>query len=772
MNEVRNYRQFDHEDNLDEMIDDAYYESEVDLVKIENLLSEAEKPIYSGCTKFTKLSAFFRLYNMKAKKGWSDMSFTELWQKKRNSEEDKEGVPTKVLWYIPPIPNLIRFYRNVDHAKNLTWHANMIIKDGRLRHPTDLPAWKSVDCEWPSFSNEPRNIRVALSTSGINPHTSLSSKYSCWSVMLVIYNLPPWLYMKRKFTLLTLLISGPKQPGNDIEFYLASLIDDLKTLLNEGVRAYDAYLKEEFTLRVMLLWKINDFPTYGNLSGCSVKGYKDYPICEEKTFSQYLKHSRKVCYMGHRKFFPRRHYFRTWKNEFSGGQEFGLAPVPLSGNQVLNKVSVIQFKVGKPIVCPIKKKKGRGKSVGKDKTEVRMTSADESKSPWKKKSIFFELEYWENLLLRHNLDVMHIEKNVYDSLIGTLLNIPSKSKDEYLHGVTSVGDQSTLNKSNGGYGGKGSVVCSITQDERHEALCLVLQNIDEIQPYIEDHFVWIRKKYPSKSKNQKWIQDEHYRTFSTWLENKVAIEVTQTSSHVSNIVKWISRGPSLNVFKYPSYIVNGTQFNTLERDNVRTTQNSGVCIVAKIMQISSSKDQNLVECDMTFYGVIQEFWELDYITNRVLVFLCDWVKSDKGVKVDDLGFTSIDLNRIWHKNDHLIMETQAKLVFYVNDPSNKQWSVVVPTQLIDWRDKENDLTEYPIDDGVDDDDVCLRFDGDDISMADPGGFYDDFPLPGLDDDCLLPGLENDVGQEENDDNAIEDGRSGRGLCTMPDIAKM
>ncbi|XP_062094924.1 uncharacterized protein LOC133803998 [Humulus lupulus] len=57
-------------------------------------------------------------------------------------------------------------------------------------------------------------------------------------------------------------------------------------------------------------------------------------------------------------------------------------------------------------------------------------------------------------------------------------------------------------------------------------------------------------------------------------------------------------------------------------------------------------------------------------------------------------------------------------------------------------------------------------------MADPGGFDDDCPLPGLDDDCPLPGLENNVGQEENDDTAIVHVRSVRGLCTMPDIAKM
>ena len=47
----------------------------------------------------------------------------------------------------------------------------------------------------------------------------------------------------------------------------------------------------------------------------------------------------------------------------------------------------------------------------------------------KKKSIFFQLPYWKMLLLRHNLDVMHIEKNVCDSIIGTLLNIEGKTKD-------------------------------------------------------------------------------------------------------------------------------------------------------------------------------------------------------------------------------------------------------------------------------------------------------------------------------------------------------
>lgn len=34
---------------------------------------------------------------------------------------------------------------------------------------------------------------------------------------------------------------------------------------------------------------------------------------------------------------------------------------------------------------------------------------------------------WQYNVLRHNLDVIHIEKNVCDNIIGTLLNLDKKS---------------------------------------------------------------------------------------------------------------------------------------------------------------------------------------------------------------------------------------------------------------------------------------------------------------------------------------------------------
>jgi hypothetical protein len=40
-----------------------------------------------------------------------------------------------------------------------------------------------------------------------------------------------------------------------------------------------------------------------------------------------------------------------------------------------------------------------------------------------------ERPYWKDLDIRHSIDVMHIEKNVCESLLGTLLNTHGKTRD-------------------------------------------------------------------------------------------------------------------------------------------------------------------------------------------------------------------------------------------------------------------------------------------------------------------------------------------------------
>ena len=100
----------------------------------------------------------------------------------------------------------------------------------------------------------------------------MNSIYSTWTIVLVNYNLPPWLYMKQENLILSTLISGPDSPKNNIDVYMQPLIAELKALWNIGVETYDSLTDGNFNLRASVLWTISDFPGYAMLSGWSTKG--------------------------------------------------------------------------------------------------------------------------------------------------------------------------------------------------------------------------------------------------------------------------------------------------------------------------------------------------------------------------------------------------------------------------------------------------------------------------------------------------------------------
>ena len=79
--------------------------------------------------------------------------------------------------------------------------------------------------------------------------------------------------------------------------------------------------------------------------------------------------------------------------------------MPPSGDEILEKMQKLDVKLGK------------------------LNAKNVPSTRHKKLSIFFDLPYWRTLHVRHFLDVMHIEKNVCESLISTLLNVPGKTKD-------------------------------------------------------------------------------------------------------------------------------------------------------------------------------------------------------------------------------------------------------------------------------------------------------------------------------------------------------
>ena len=207
---------------------------------------------------------------------------------------------------------------------------------------------------------------------------------------------------------MSLLIPGPKAPGKEIDIYLKPLVDELHDLWVNGLLTYDYASKTNFNMRAALMWTINDFPAYGNLSGWSTKGYMACPVCNKYTPCVGL--GRKIAYIGHRCYLPLGHRWRR-SRRFDGKFEDRLPPFDLTGEDILAQLSNLED-------VPL------GKHPLHSQTRRRSEELN-----WTKKSVFFLLPYWSSHLLRHNLDVMHIEKNICDNILGTMLGLDGKTKD-------------------------------------------------------------------------------------------------------------------------------------------------------------------------------------------------------------------------------------------------------------------------------------------------------------------------------------------------------
>ncbi|GJR27461.1 zinc finger, PHD-type containing protein [Tanacetum coccineum] len=155
----------------------------------------------------------------------------------------------------------------------------------------------------------------------------------------------------------------------DIDVYLRPLIDDLKVLwAKPGVETIDVATGLKFNMRAMVLWTINDFPARSSLSGWSGQGYRACPTCNEDT--PYVRVLGKTAYVGHRRFLKKPHKWRR-SLEFNGETKNGDPPREFSRDAIMTQLARLPTRVK---------------------------------------------------------DVMHIEKNVLESILNTLL-MNDKSKD-------------------------------------------------------------------------------------------------------------------------------------------------------------------------------------------------------------------------------------------------------------------------------------------------------------------------------------------------------
>ncbi|KAH0750560.1 hypothetical protein KY290_029792 [Solanum tuberosum] len=500
----------------------------------------------------------------------------------------------------------------------MTWHKDERVDDEIMRHPADSMAWKSFDELHPSFALDPRNVRLGLTSDGFQPFRNSKTSHSIWPVVLIPYNLPPWLCMKQENFILSMIIPGPNGPGDAIDTYLQPLIEELKELWEVGIETYDASTRQNFKLHASLLWTINDFPAYGNLSGWSTKGKLACPCCKKDTSSIRLTNRKKQCFMGHRRYLPLSHKWRKETKTFDGNKEERAAPKICSGIEILDQVQDLE-----------------GIQLSKDPKKRKKISHEKRQDNWNKKSIFSELPYWKCLLLRHNLDVMHIEKNICDNIMGTIMNVQGKTKDTIKTrlDLQEMNIRSELHPIQNGEKIEVPTACYTLSPEDKHKLCLFLKNLKVAQLH--------------KGDDSRMMED----------------------------LLSISRGPTQYLRRSNGYVVNGYRFHIEDYDKKLRTQNCGVVVLGE-----NDKDSE----NLDYYGVLTNVIELQFLMDiRVVLFRCNWFDvydEIKGVKKDEYDFVSVNPGRFLKINEPFVLANQASQVFYANDNSNKGWEVVMKTQ--------------------------------------------------------------------------------------------
>ena len=86
---------------------------------------------------------------------------------------------------------------------------------------------------------------------------------------------------------------------------------------------------------------------------------------------------------------------------------------------------------------------------------------------------------------------------------------------------------------------------------------------------------------------------------------------------------------------------------------------------------ATARDGNPTLGNVDYYGVLMNIIELQYLSGlRVVLFKCDWkdvYNQGKGIKTDNYGFTSLNLDRSLQTNEPFILACQVEYVFYVRE---------------------------------------------------------------------------------------------------------
>ncbi|GJR08610.1 hypothetical protein Tco_0791262 [Tanacetum coccineum] len=469
----------------------------------------------------------------------------------------------------------------------------------------------TIDEKFPEIAEDPRNLRLGISADGVDINKR-NRHHSVWPVLTVIYNLPPWLW----------------------------------------VDTYDVSTKDNFNLRVVVLWTINDYLALGTLCGFPYSGFKGCVVYGKDTNYVRLFASSKQSYVGHKRYLPYNQPFRKQKKTFNGQQEFIPALIPMTGEQIYNEVQHIENKWGKGKRTNNKASenqedvRGREKNVAEslvrtllhvlgkmnDRVNARLDLVELGVKP----ELFAMQEEGKTTLPPAGYTLTNAEKRY-------LLNKPKRCIAEetiaeetieffskYHKSMETIGIPPDKHEADENKEGKpllASKSSEVFAKLFQKAHFYVIQNTDEIVSCIERHKQVLKTENPGK--RIAFLENGHNKSFAKWLRKEVKRELAISKESVLETVRWISYGPHATVVKYDAYNINGYTFRMKCHDG-KVYQNSGVSVEATDLHISK---EVATTRQAFYYGVLQEIWVLDYRFRQIPLFKCDWVMIDKKLSI-------------------------------------------------------------------------------------------------------------------------------------------
>ncbi|KAJ9535975.1 hypothetical protein OSB04_un000867 [Centaurea solstitialis] len=268
-------------------------------------------------------------------------------------------------------------------------------KDGVLRHPADSQAWMEIDHRFPEIANDPRSLRLGISADGTEETDITANEYKdfkvcprCGKSRWKVYDKTGKLYVSVPAKVLWYF---PIIPRMKRLFQTKTIAKDL--IWHETSRKKDGVLRHPGDSQA---WREIDhrFPEIANdprnlRLGISADGVD---------INRRNRHQRVETYDAHTQEMFTLHAVVLWTiNDYPALGIFASFD---------------------------------GKWWQDEENQNRVKCGNKETTYWKKYKIWQRrLMYWRYSSLQHCIDFMHVEKNVCESLIGTLLHMPGKTKD-------------------------------------------------------------------------------------------------------------------------------------------------------------------------------------------------------------------------------------------------------------------------------------------------------------------------------------------------------